>query len=86
MAFPIIKVIKAEHLVTLSSFWWLFRAASLFNNQSIPLQIIINWTLRDPPKAVLHNKPRDIFDFNPPSDHSEQVTTPGVYENTINLN
>jgi len=36
--------------------------------------------------VVLHNKSRDVFDFNCPSERSEQVITPCVYENFKNFN
>jgi len=28
---------------------------------------------------AIHNKSRDVFDFNCPSEHIDQVTTPSVY-------
>jgi len=46
----------------------------------------LNFEVQDLSKVVLHNKPRDVSDFNLPSDHSEQVNTPGVYEIIINFN
>jgi len=33
--------------------------------------------------VLMHLVDANVVDFNCPSDHSEQVTTPGVYENTI---
>jgi len=49
--------------------------------------LIILFELQSPPKMVSYNRPRvpNVFDLNCLIDHSEQVTTTGVYENTINL-
>lgn len=41
--------------------------------------------VQDPSKMVSHNKSRDVFDFNSPSNSGEQVTTPGVYDTEKNV-
>jgi len=35
---------------------------------------------------VLHNKSRDVLNFNRLSEHSERVTMSGLYENIKNVN